>query len=306
MFRSGDAHSVWNGQGLGDKQGVGPLEAARGAEGTDDGSGVLVLGVHRVVKAANIRGGEFISEIGEGRTKLGKFGERRLANDGDGVVGREVVAVVLESDKAEGINEAVGRVAGDDVHLMIDEGTINKAEVHDFGRSCEMEIVAVAPAAEAVGALEKFVADARAPLGGKGRNVGDFLQMEILRVIAADDHGESVFEAEGLSDFEMEALGVELFDAMVNGVRIALRGFVEDGGESGAGVLDVKIELAGFESFVDEERAAEIRLALDGDAGFGFNVLGEKFGILASMCWARSSARMTCSVKNFEPMMILD
>jgi len=162
--------------------------------------------------------------------------------------------------------------------LMIDEGAINKAEVHDFGRSREMEIVAVAPAAEAVGALEKFVADARAPLGGKGRDVGDFLEMEILRVIAADDHGEGVFEAEGLSDFEMEALGVELFDAMVNGVRIALRGFVEDGSESGAGVLDVKIELAGFESFVDEERAAEIRLALDGDAGFGFNVLGEKFG----------------------------
>jgi hypothetical protein len=161
---------------------------------------------------------------------------------------------------------------------MIDESAVNEAEIHDFGRSREMEIVAVAPAAEPVGALEKFVADTDAPFGRKRRDIGDFLEVKIFGVITADDHGERVFETEGLGDFEMEALGVELFDAKVDGVRIPLRGFVEDSGESGAGVLDIKIELAGFEGFVDEERAAEIRLALDGDAGFGFNVLGQKFG----------------------------
>jgi len=36
--------------------------------------------------------------------------------------------------------------------------------------------------------------------------------------------------------------------------------------------------LACFEGFVDEERAAEVGLALDGDAGFSFDVLGEKLG----------------------------
>jgi hypothetical protein len=102
--------------------------------------------------------------------------------------------------------------------------------------------------------------------------------MKIISVLTADDHGESVFETERLGDFEMKALRVELFNPMVDGVRIALRGFVEDGGECGAGVLDVKIELAGFESFVNKEGAAEIRLALNRDAGFGFYVLGQKFG----------------------------
>jgi hypothetical protein len=57
-----------------------------------------------------------------------------------------------------------------------------------------------------------------------------------------------------------------------------LRGFVEDGSESRAGILDVKIELAGFEGFVDQEGAAEIRLTINGYASFGFNVLCEKFG----------------------------
>src|ERR1700682_2085291 len=98
--------------------------------------------------------------------------------------------------------------------------------------------------------------------------------MKIFGVLTADDHGESVFETERLGDFEMKAIGGELFNAMVDGVRIALRGFVEDRGECGAGVLDVKIELAGFEGFVDEEGAAEIRLALDWDASLGFDVLG--------------------------------
>src|SRR5580765_7561405 len=76
----------------------------------------------------------------------------------------------------------------------------------------------------------------------------------------------------------MEALGVELFDAMVNGAGIALRGFVEDGSESGAGILDVKIELAGFKGFVDQEGATQICFTINGYARSGFNVLGEKFG----------------------------
>jgi hypothetical protein len=258
--------------------GLGPLDAAGSTEGTDEGSDILMLGVYGVVEAADVSGGELTGEIGEGGTKLGKSRESGLTDDGDGVIRREVVAVVFKGHKSEGINEAIGGVARDDVYLMIDESAIDKAEVHDFGRSREIEIVALAPTAEAIRTLEKFVADPDAPSGCEGREVGDFLEMQISSVVAADDHGESVFEAEGLGDFEMEALGVELFNAMVNSVRIALRSLVEDGRESGAGILDVKIELTGFEGFVDEEGAAEIRLPINRYARFGFNVLGEKFG----------------------------
>ena len=98
-----------------------------------------------------------------------------MADDGDGVVGREIVAVVGEGDEGEGVDEAIRGISGDNVHLMIDEGAVDKAEVHDFRRFGEMETVAIAPAVEAVWTLEEFVADARAPFGCERRNVGDFL-----------------------------------------------------------------------------------------------------------------------------------
>jgi hypothetical protein len=102
--------------------------------------------------------------------------------------------------------------------------------------------------------------------------------MEVLGVVAADDHGESIFEAERLGDFQVEAVGVELLDAKVDGGGIALWRFVQDGGEGGARVFDVEVELAGEEGFVDEERAAEVGFAHDREAGACFDVLGEELG----------------------------
>ena len=205
------------------------LEAFGGTKLTNDGGSVLMLGVDGVVEAADVGGGEFAGEIGEGGAELGKLHECGLADDGDSIVGREVVAVVGEGDEAKGVDEAVRRVAGDDVDLMIDESTIDQAEVHDSRRFGEMEIVACYEAGEAVGTLDEFVADAGAPFGGDGSEVGNFLDMKFLRVVAADDDGERVFEAERLGDFEVEVVGVKLLDAVVDGVRITMRSFVEDG-----------------------------------------------------------------------------
>jgi hypothetical protein len=102
--------------------------------------------------------------------------------------------------------------------------------------------------------------------------------METLGVLGADNHGEGIFEAERFGDFELKSLGVELLDAAVDGVGIALRGFVEDGREGRTGVFDVEIEVSCEKSFVDEERAAEIGFADNGDAGASFDVLGEELG----------------------------
>jgi len=238
-----------------------------------------LIGVDLSVEAAHIGGGEFVVEIGEGGAELGEFFEGVMADDGDGVVGREIVAIVFEGDEMEGVDQAVGGIAGDDVDLMIDEGAVKEAEVHDIGRSGEAEIVAGAPAGEAVGALEEFVADAGAPLGGDGSEFGHGAEVERLRVALADDHGEGVFETERLGEVEIEFLGVLLFDAIVDlRGRVLARGFVEDGGEGCAGVFDVEIEVAGEEGLVDEEGATKIGFAVDGDVGAGFDVLGEEFG----------------------------
>lgn len=207
-----------------------------------------------------------------------KFFERGAADDGNGVVGREIAEIVFESDEVERVDEAVGGIAGDDIDLMIDESAVEKAEVHDVRSGGEMEGVPLAPAGEAVGALEEFVADADAPFGSYGREIGHGAEMETLGVFAADNHGKGVFETERFSKDEIEALGILLFDAIIDlRGRVRAGRFVEDGGEGGAGVLDVKIDIAGEESFVDEESAAEIGFAVDGDSGAGFDVLGEKF-----------------------------
>ena len=236
---------------------ISELKAVGLAESAHDGGGVLVLGVHGVVEAANVLGGEFAGKIGERGAKLGKLLESGLPDNGDGVVGREVVKVIDEGDEAEGVDKAVGGIAGDDVNLMIEEGAIDEAEVHDFGGFGKAEMVAGAEAGEAVGALEKFVADAGAPFGGERGDVGERLEVEIFGVVTADDHGEGVFEAEWLGDFQVEAVGVELLHAGEDGGGvIAGRRFFEDGGEGGAGVFNVEIEFAGEESFVDEEGAA--------------------------------------------------
>src|SRR6266481_7842610 len=101
--------------------------------------------------------------------------------------------------------------------------------------------------------------------------------MKFFRVIATDDHGESIFKAKRLGDFKMEAIGVELLDAIVDSARIALRSFVQDGGQCRAGVFDVEVQLACEKCFVDEECAAKIGLSDDKNAGFRFNVLGQEF-----------------------------
>jgi hypothetical protein len=54
MFRFGAVLSLWNGEELGEEQGVRSLEAVRGAESTYGRSSILVLGVDRVVEAADI------------------------------------------------------------------------------------------------------------------------------------------------------------------------------------------------------------------------------------------------------------
>src|SRR5216684_7388990 len=83
------------------------LQAFGLAEGADDGGGVLLLGVDGVVEAADIGGGEFAGEIGEGGAELGESRESGLADDGDSVVGREVVAVVFEGDETKRVDEPV-------------------------------------------------------------------------------------------------------------------------------------------------------------------------------------------------------
>src|SRR6266849_83085 len=96
--------------------------------------------------------------------------------------------------------------------------------------------------------------------------------MKIFRVVSTDDHGESVFEAERLGNFQVEAFGVLLLDPVGDSVRVVVRcdtlvvriwRFIEHGSKRGACVFDVEIELASEQRFMDKKAAAEICFTLD-------------------------------------------
>src|SRR6266567_1983138 len=145
------------------------LRTRRAGEGVCDWAGVTFCRRKRAnTKLATmdflIVVARFMVGLLEGGAKLREAGESGLANDGDGVVGRKVVAVVGEGDKAEGVDEAVRGIAGDNINLMIEEGAVDEAEVHHVRLPGEVEAVQTGQGAEAVGALEEFVADAGAPL----------------------------------------------------------------------------------------------------------------------------------------------
>ncbi len=59
--------------------------------------------------------------------------QRVLADEGYGLVGREVVPIIGEGDEAERADGAVGGVAGDDVDLPLEASAVEQAEVHDAG-----------------------------------------------------------------------------------------------------------------------------------------------------------------------------
>ncbi len=85
-------------------------------------------------------------------------------------------------------------------------------------------------------------------------------------------------KAQRLGDFKIESLAVKLLYTLVHRGGIAGRTFVKNSIERGAGVLDVKVDLARLHGFVDQQSAAKICFALHVNARARFDVLREQLG----------------------------
>ena len=188
------------------------------------------------------------------------------------------MAIVLQCDQAQGVDQAVGGITGDDVHFFFGKRAVHQTEVQHAGVFPEFQSVTFGPAAIAIGTFEKFIADTGAPVRGKRSDVRHFRQMIVASVVAAHDHGEGIGESQRLGYFQRKTALVFVFDATVNRSGIALRRFREYSGKRGAGVFDIKVNVTVEKSFVHQQSAAEIGFANDGDAGAGLDVLGEEFG----------------------------
>src|SRR5690242_8708074 len=155
------------------KQRASALETVGLAEGAYGCGRVLMLRINGVVEVADVGGGEFAGEVRESRAELGKLREGGFANDRNGIVGRKIMMVVGKSDEPERVDEPISGIAGDDVHLVINQGAVDEAEVHYFRGLGEMQIVACCQSGKTVGAFKKFVTNSGAPFGSKWGKVGN-------------------------------------------------------------------------------------------------------------------------------------
>ena len=184
--------------------------------------------------------------------------ERRL-------VRREVPPVVFEDHSADRVDQAVGRVARDEVDPAAGERLVEESEIHLHGPLREAEAVGPREPGETVFALEELVSETGPDLRVR-RQVGDLRDVKARRVVAAHDERESVLETEGSRPDEVPALPVLLRDFGSDDLRLRDRFTGEDRGECGSGVLRIEAELAGLQGLMTDERAAQVQPAVDAHA----------------------------------------
>jgi len=119
----------------------------------------------------------------------------------------------------EGVDQAIRRIACNNVDFLVDERTVDEAKVHHTGRRGKVQAVELAPAFKAVGALEKFVAKTGAHLGSVGDDVTRVAKVQLLSVLAANDHGDVFSKPSGSVTSRLKRRGIPLFHTDIDFVR---------------------------------------------------------------------------------------
>src|SRR5260370_13061475 len=102
-----------------------PFAAAEFAHDLRD---VAVLAVHGVIHPPHVALGHTPGKVGERSAQRGNAVERGAAHDRHRIVGREVMPVVFERHKIQRINQSVGGVPRDDIHLVFLERAVNQTQ----------------------------------------------------------------------------------------------------------------------------------------------------------------------------------
>ena len=208
----------------------------------DDCLDVPVVDVHGRIHCAHIAVGDAAGKPRELPPDRGISKQRRCANQGDRVVGREIAPVVFERRQAQRLNQCARRIAGDDVHLSFCERSVDERQVHGSRLRLELEAVRPEEPGVTVLALEELVPEPRSPLVYLSQ-VLDGAQPERLCVGASHEDRERVIEAQRIEDGHASAR-VEIARPLEGATRVVWHSLVQDCRDGGAGVLDVGIEIA--------------------------------------------------------------
>src|SRR5579862_248448 len=84
------------------------------------------------------------------------------------VIRGEIVLVVIKDYKIARGKQAVSRIAGHHVNLMIEQSAVQQPKIHDAWWRCEMHIVCFCQARKAVGSFHEFITKSGAPVRSLG------------------------------------------------------------------------------------------------------------------------------------------
>ena len=105
---------------------------------------VAVLAVDGFIHGAHIVCGDSSGQGVESGLNLRPALQRFSAHQGNGLVRREVVPIVLKNGETECLNRSVSRIGGDHVDLVRIEGAVEQAEVHGAWRAGKSKAIRVA------------------------------------------------------------------------------------------------------------------------------------------------------------------
>ena len=229
-------------------------------------SDLAVPDVSLVVHAPHLRLRDGAGQAVEGGAQLRARAQDRAPRHGHRLVGREEAPIVLELRQPELVDQAVGRVARDQVNLAAGERAVGERQIHLPRRRGEAQPVSPREARVTVLTRHEILPEARAPARRVPRRVRDRPQPEPPRLVTAHQDRERVVEAERREPLRVEPRGIALLDAAIDLARVGQRRLLEDRHQRRPRVLDVDVDLAREQRAVAEV-AAELEAALDPQPG---------------------------------------
>ena len=153
-----------------------------------------MLTIHRIVHPAHLFCRDLPAQL---RQSLLNFRMQRQclpADDGYGFIGRKISAIIFEHGKIECGDQAVGRIAGHQIHLLLAQRSIQEAQVHSPGSSGKLQAVGLSESLEPVRAFHEFVPEPSPPARRVAGRFRDRMQLQPARVFSADHNGERVLK----------------------------------------------------------------------------------------------------------------
>ena len=175
----------------------------------------------------------------------------------------------------EGVDQPIGRVAGDHIDLPARQSLVRQPEIHDTRRHREMHVVQFSQAGIAVLSFDEFVSKSGRPLFGIRRRIGNRFQFESLCVVSAHHNHKRIVEAQGFGPFDVELFAIVFPYEVVDLSGVCIDGLLQNCRQCRSGVLDVRIDLPCNQGLVANECSAQIQPALHGQRGIALDRLCE-------------------------------